>query len=157
MTPASLHLRYQLDQMGPTPAALPAGTRFVRFEPAHHARPARFLLNAAYREGGGRVEEFDAWWPRLVADEEYDPALCFVVSAASDDALIGFAHCWTGAFIKDIAVALDWRNSGVGTALMQQIFQTFRARGAGQVELKVEASNPHGAISFYRKLGMKPA
>jgi len=157
MTIAFLHLSYRLEPDGQTQLRLPPRARFARFDPFRHARPARALLNTAYREGGGLVEDFEIWWPRLEADAEYDPELCFVVIDEADNSLIGFAQCWTSAFIKDIAVASSWRQSGVGTALMQRIFKTFEARGESRVDLKVETGNPNGARAFYTKLGMVPA
>lgn len=67
---------------------------------------------------------------------------------------MGFAQCWTSAFIKDIAVSHDWRGKGVGRALMAEVFTLFKARGASAVTLKVEADNPSGAVRFYQALGM---
>ena len=119
------------------------------------AQAARALLNDAYRKGGGAVEDFGAWWPALQSDSEFDPALCFVALDKETGVMAAFAQCWTSGFIKDIAVAAPWRRKALGRALMHRIFQAFKSRGAAQVELKVQADNPHGALAFYASLGMQ--
>ena len=135
----------------------PAGVDLVRFDPARHARAARELLNMAYRDGGGSVEPFEQWWPSLVTDTEYDVRLCIAAAETGTGGLIGFAQCWTSGFIKDIAVHPAWRRRGLGKALMTQIFNVFKARGLASVSLKVERGNPHGAVHFYRGLGLGEA
>ena len=56
-------------------------------------------------------------------------------------ALAGVAQCWTGAFLKDLAVRPDMRRHGLGRALLHHCFAVFRRRGAPAVDLKVEAEN----------------
>jgi ribosomal protein S18 acetylase RimI-like enzyme len=109
---------------------------------------------AAYARGGGYVEPFAIWWPSLIGDAEYDPALCFV---AADEAgeIVGVAQCWTSAFVKDLAVAPTARRQGLGAALLCQAFHVFRERGAAHLDLKVEADNPTGALRLYRALGFR--
>lgn len=51
-----------------------------------------------------------------------------------------------------IAVDPDFRNRGIGTALMKEIFRRFQARGVSHVRLEVRKSNAT-AIRFYRSLG----
>jgi ribosomal protein S18 acetylase RimI-like enzyme len=119
----------------------------ARQAPAVHA-----LLQSAYAGGGGCVAPFGPWWSSLAADVEYDPALC-VVAQDADGVLVGVAQCWTSAFVKDLAVHPIWWRRGVGRALLLQVFQVFRSRGAETVALKVQADNV-AAIRFYERLGM---
>jgi len=134
----------------------PLGIGLVEFESIRHAKLARLLLNAVYRDGGGEILEFETWWKALIADDEYDPALCFVAED-SDGVLVGFAHCWATGFVKDIAVTPECRRRGLGKALMVSIFEAFQSRGLPAVELKIDPKNPHGVDAFYLSLGMELA
>ncbi len=133
----------------------PQGASLTSFEPARDGIDARTLLNNAYAKGGGEIQDFATWSTQLITDEEYDPTLCFVVREATTGRIIGFAQCWTSAFVKDLAVAEDWRGKGLGRTLMAHIFEAFDRRNAVKVELKVEADNPSGAVKFYEAIGME--
>src|SRR5262245_1810932 len=47
--------------------------------------------------------DFAAWWARRSQDEEFDPALCFLVFDA-EGRLVAAACSWTSAFVKELAV-----------------------------------------------------
>lgn len=149
-----IKFRMSLDIPLNEPSCRPKGTDWPDFCGQQHPEQAWFLLNEAYASGGGTIEPFGEWWPKLAADSEFDPKLCFVAIDRETSRLIGFAQCWTSGFVKDLAVAAPWRRMGLGTALLRAAFREFKSRGAHFVDLKVEASNPHGAVSFYRRLGM---
>jgi ribosomal protein S18 acetylase RimI-like enzyme len=117
------------------------------------ARDAHALLELAYANGGGSVPAFQAWWRALSQDSEYDPDLCFPVYE-EEEKLVGFAQCWTSAFVKDLVVHPDFCKRGIGRALLLHIFQVFQRRGARAVDLKVQPDNPSGAAQFYANLGM---
>ena len=85
-------------------------------------------------------------------DSEFDPELCFLVEVG--DELAAAAICWTSAFVKDIVVHESWRRRGFGESLLRLAFRTFQARGARQVELKVQAQNS-SAIRLYERVGMR--
>ncbi|MDB5623519.1 MAG: hypothetical protein JWR39_2082 [Devosia sp.] len=110
------------------------------------------LLLLTYRDGGGSVAPFEAWWTALVEDEEFDPDLVIIAADAGNQP-VGLAQCWTGGFVKDLTVAPDWRNRGLGAALLRTAFRAFACRGLPSVDLKVEADNT-AAQRFYRRLGM---
>ena len=133
------------------PAELPAGLRLVPFE-IDVARACRELMNRVYADGFGDVVEFDAWWPWLTGDDDYDPRLMFV--AARDGEVVGFCHCWTGAFIKDVVVEPSARGTGLGTAMVTMALLAFRAHGASSVDLKTEVENVK-AQSLYRRPGFE--
>lgn len=134
------------------PPAFPSGFVLSAFAPERHARKARALLNESYASGGGDVQAFEDWWPALQADAECDVDLCFVVEDEKSNLLAAFAHCWTSAFIKDIAVAPSYRNHGVARGLLQAISIRFAARGHSHLDLKVISDNAP-AIELYRSLG----
>lgn len=149
--PLVLTMRRLLSGSLPQPA-WPDGVRRVDFVPDRHARAVHALLRAAYRQGGGYVEPFGLWWPSLQGDAEYDPALCLVAVDGRDE-VVGVAQCWTGAFVKDLAVAPDRRRQGLGAALLSSVLHVFRERGAEFVALKVRSDNPTGAIGLYLACG----
>ena len=117
-----------------------------------HAAPAHALMMAAYGPDEGSVPPFGVWWPELERDSEYDPELVFL-ARTGDGRLAGICQCWTSAFVKDLAVAPDFRGRGIGEALMLSAFEAFRARGAAHVDLKVLSGNTR-AIRLYQRLGM---
>lgn len=148
-----LRMRRALNDPLPAPA-WPRGARLVPFTPDKHAPKVHALLGRAYARGGGYVEPFAIWWPSLRDDAEYDPALCLIAVNDSGD-VVGVAQCWTSAFIKDLAVHPAYRRQGLGSALLLEALRMFRERGAGSVDLKVQADNPTGAMRFYRAHGFE--
>lgn len=53
-----------------------------------------------------------------------------------------------------IAVSPEMRRHGIGTALIEQLFDAARARGTARVFLEMRRGNP--AIHLYRKFGFEP-
>ena len=96
--------------------------------------------------------DFDQWWPALVEDNEFDPALV-LIAADPDGQPLGLAQCWTSGFLKDLAVAPEARNQRVGSWLLDRVFNAFAARGLPHVDLKVEPDNI-SAQRFYARYGM---
>jgi hypothetical protein len=81
---------------------------------------AHGVLAAGFWEGGGGAPIFRQWWQALRRGEEFDPALVFIAVEGAD--VIGMAHCWTSAFLKDLAVH--------PRARVLAAFNAFAARGA---------------------------
>jgi ribosomal protein S18 acetylase RimI-like enzyme len=133
------------------PPAWPEGSHVRGFHTSDGPR-LHALLEHGYRRGGGNVEAFDVWLPKLTGDAEFDPDLCFLVEAG--DELAAAAICWTSAFVKDIVVQETWRRHGLGEALLRLAFRAFQERGATGVELKVQAQNA-SAIRLYERVGMR--
>ena len=130
----------------------PTGFSIVGFRPTRHAPFVHGMLEEGYRGGGGRVSGLADWWSQLSTDAEYHPDLVFLVADRSA-APVAAAICWTSAYVKDLVVARDARRQGLASCLLRHVFQTFHARGANAVELKVEATND-AALALYRSLGM---
>jgi ribosomal protein S18 acetylase RimI-like enzyme len=145
-----LRMRIELPSQIPSPAW--AEGSHVRGFHASDARRLHELLEHGYRRGGGSVEPFETWLPALTGDSEFDPGLCFLVEVGDD--LAAAAICWTSGFVKDIAVHETWRRRGFGESLLRLAFQTFQARGATRVELKVHAQNAP-AVRLYERVGMR--
>ena len=114
---------------------------------------AHALLRDCYENGYGIVPvDFDAWWAATRHDSEFDASLCFC--AVQNGNLVGFALCWTSAFVKDIGVSSQFRRQGIGEALLRTAFHSFRLRGAPTLALKVQPDNDT-ARRLYGKLGFR--
>jgi ribosomal protein S18 acetylase RimI-like enzyme len=149
-------LRMRRDLSGAIePPILPAAVVVVTLGPKpdkKRAAAAHSVLEAGFWEGGGGAPIFRQWWKALRKDEEFDPELVFLAVQNAD--VIGMAHCWSSAFVKDLAVHPRVRRRGVGRALMLQAFNAFAARGASHVDLKVREENAP-AIALYHSLRMQ--
>lgn len=110
-------------------------------------------LHALFDLAFGDTGPFDLWWPARSGDAEFDPALCFLAFDA-ETGLAGAAQCWTGAYVKDLAVHPKARGRGLGEALMLTAFRAFRDRGAAHVDLKTNRVGNAAAYRLYRRLGM---
>lgn len=153
MATASPHLVLRRVLAAPLLAApLPEGVTIVPYS-KEHAHAARELMRRVYpgglNDGGISFEGFWAW---LTGDAEYDAKLMFVATA--DGEVVGFCHCWTSDFIKDLVVAPEWEGRGLGTALLTLALAAFKARGADAVSLKTDLDNIR-AQSLYRRLGFE--
>ena len=85
-------------------------------------------------------------------DAEYDQDL-MILAVDTDQLPVGAMHCWTSAYIKDLAVSPDARRRGVGSFLLRHAFWTFHIRGAEYVDLKVGDKNS-AALALYASEGM---
>ena len=129
----------------------PADVYLTKLTP-ENAKEVHDLLVLGYQNGGGSVSPFADWWSDLLSDSEFDASLCLLVG--DKQGIVGLAQCWTSAYIKDLVVHPRRRNQGIGKSLLLYAFETFRRRGAGAVDLKVEESNA-SAIRLYLSSGMQ--
>lgn len=133
----------------PAPA-WPDGFVLRTFEPAD-APDVHALLTRVFDDGDDGP--FEQWWPGVRDDAEFDPQLFFLVHDASGR-LAAVAHCWTGAFLRDLAVAPEARRLGLAEALMWHVFGVFQQRGAAHVDLKTNTVENADALRLYLRLGM---
>ena len=101
---------------------------------------------------GSDLPDRNGWWTALTGDSEFEAALCFVALDA-ELRIVGVAQCWTSGFLKDLAVHPDFQRLGIGECLLRQVFRAFRARGASNLDLKVDTGNAP-AIRLYARAGM---
>jgi len=138
-------------------------------EPADYPQLEDFLYHAIYLPPGTpsvpRELIFD---PEIyIYVKDFDPATrpgdCGVV-AERDGKLLGIA--WTRIIpayghIDDetpelaISVLPECRGQGLGTVLMERLFDELRAQGYTRTSLSVQKDNP--AVRFYRRLGYETA
>jgi ribosomal protein S18 acetylase RimI-like enzyme len=134
----------------PPPVPWPDSSRLASFTP-ELAPQVHELLVLGYQQGGGYVPSYESWAAGFDSDPEFDPALCFI--ACDDHGLVGVAHCWTSAFIRDLVIHPRARRQGLAMALLAHAFAAFHLRHEACVDLKVLETN-HSARRLYETSGM---
>src|SRR5258705_419289 len=91
----------------------------------------------------------------LDENQDFVPAMWFLVER--DGELIACALHWKEGqgrgWVKDIVVRESERGRGLAKALLQHAFRAYAERGADRVGLKVDSTNPTGALQLYERLG----
>jgi GNAT superfamily N-acetyltransferase len=92
-----------------------------------------------------------------------DPRLGFLLVARAADRIIGVAyaatllsaeHCGFVSSLEELYVAPEWRQQGVGTALLSAILD--RAGTSGMVAIELEVDTGHSrVISLYQRFGFR--
>ena len=97
----------------------------------------------------------DEWLAFMTGHDEFDPALWFLVER--DGELVACALHWkehqSSGWVKDIVVAESERGHGLGTSLLHHALRAYAAREVDRVGLKVDSSNPTGALQLYARVG----
>jgi mycothiol synthase len=101
------------------------------------------------------VRSHEGWLSFMTAHDEFDSELWFLVER--DDELVACALHWKEqqgrGWVKDVVVRETERGHGLGRALLNHAFRAYAARGADRVGLKVDSTNPTGALQLYERLG----
>lgn len=142
----ALLLRRCLKHKGPQPV-WPAHLRWASLT-TENAEEAYQLLLAC----GAELAPGEEWHACFTRDPDYDPALCLL--AYDQHGLVGVAHGWASAFIKDLAVAPRARRRGIAVRLLAQLACSYQQRGEGWVDLKVREDN-HPARQLYARVGFR--
>jgi ribosomal protein S18 acetylase RimI-like enzyme len=120
--------------------------------PAVHA-----LLDEAYSGWDSTYVPLShaGWLTFMTEHAEFDPELWFLVER--DGALVATALHWKEwagrGWVKDIVVRERERGQGLAKALLRRGYQAYKARGADRVGLKVDSTNPTGAVQLYEREG----
>jgi mycothiol synthase len=115
------------------------------------------LLDDAYARWDATYvsRSHEGWLSFMTKHADFDPGLWFLVER--DGELVACALHWQQeqgrGWVKDLAVRERDRGRGIGKALLQHGFRAYAARGANRVGLKVDATNPTGALELYERLG----
>ncbi len=88
--------------------------------------------------------DINGWWPDgFIVVRGEDAIIAFIAGVVSAP---------RQARVLMLAVRKDYRNRGIGSALMAEFTKRCIARGITSIELEVRKSNA-GAIKFYNRLG----
>ena len=146
-----------LDGDLPEPA-WPDGVRVREYEPIDAERVLA-LLDEAYGAWDDTYvpRPLDVWLEWMTAHDEFDPALWFLVER--DGELVACALHWRPTqrrgWLKDLVVRADQRGAGLGKALLHHGFRAYAQRDADRVGLKVDSTNPTGAVQLYERTGFE--
>ena len=112
------------------------------------------LVQTAFDWAGRERQPFDEWRSFLMREDLFDPEIWFLAIADGDivGVCLGVEYPGEG-WVRQLAVATEWRRRGLGTALLRQAFLVFRQRGLAKVGLAVDSANSK-ALRFYEDLGM---
>lgn len=144
---------------GPIPEPRWAGGVRVRSYEPRDALAVQALLDEAYSGWDDTyvTRPHDDWLQWMTAHDEFDPALWFL--AERDGELVACALHWKEhqgrGWLKDVVVRADQRGAGLGRALVEQGLRAYRERGAERVGLKVDSTNPTGAVQLYERAGFE--
>ncbi len=100
---------------------------------------AHGLLAQSHLLDDGPWLDHKDWLDAFEHNPEFDRSRCFL--AIDSDRVVGLITCWTSAFIKDLAVHPDYRNRGIGAALINHLFVHLGRCNEVAVDLKVMENN----------------
>jgi GNAT superfamily N-acetyltransferase len=134
----------------------PAGISVRSYEDADGER-VHTLLDANYAGWDTTYipVPHDEWLAFMTDHDEFDPALWYLVEREGE--LVGCALHWrehqAAGWVKDIVVAESERGHGLGKALLHHALRVYAQRRVERVGLKVDSSNPTGALQLYGRVG----
>jgi ribosomal protein S18 acetylase RimI-like enzyme len=125
----------------------------VRTYAQRDAAAVHKLLDEAYLGWDSRYVPIphEDWVQLMTGDVEFDATVWWLAEREGD--LAGCALHWSSGWLKDLAVRSSERGLGLGRALVLEGLNEFARRGVARVGLKVDASNPTGAVGLYERLG----
>ena len=103
-------------------------------------------------------ESFELWSHWFREDTAFDPSLWFLAEAGDDLAGIALTRVSENepdlGWVRILGVLPEFRQRGLGQALLRHTFGEHAKRGLGRVGLGVDAENPTGAVRVYERAGM---
>ena len=103
-------------------------------------------------------EPYELWRHWFVEDPAFDPSLWFMAEHGDD--LVGIVIARAAEYepglgwVRILGVLPEYRQRGLGQALLRHTFAEFERRGFDAVGLGVDAENPTGAVRVYERAGM---
>jgi mycothiol synthase len=103
-------------------------------------------------------DPYESWLHWMVEEPSFDRSLWFL--AEQDDDLAGIILSRAPenepglGWVRILGVLPEYRNKGLGEALLRHTFAEFASRGFKSVGLGVDAENPTGAVRVYERAGM---
>jgi mycothiol synthase len=141
-----------LDAPAPVPA-WPAGINVRAWASEDDDQPMYLSLEEAFKDHWGHIPTSFAAWRRK--GEHFDPGLWLLAFDGAEiaGALVGGQHLEMG-WISQLGVRREWRQRGLGQALLREVFAAFRDRGWTRAGLDVDADSETGATRLYERAGM---
>lgn len=103
-------------------------------------------------------EPHELWRHWMVDDPGFDRSLWFCAEHGDDLAAIVIARAPENepgvGWIRVLGVLPEYRQRGLGQAMLRHAFAEFARRGFNAVGLGVDAENPTGAVRVYERAGM---
>ncbi len=133
---------------------LPPGIDVRPFDPATEEQAVYRVIEDAFSEWPDRERQTPGFWPtQMLERSDYDPGLLFV--AVDGTQVVGAAFCTLypdEGWVHFLGVARNHRGRGLGTALLQASFETFRRLGSPLIGLGTDSRA--GALDLYLHVGM---
>jgi mycothiol synthase len=148
------------------PVEMPAGIRLRTFDPGRDAETVWRVDNAAFRDHWGHtqgeLEEFLHW----ITNPDLRPDLWFLAEDEASGEIVGLSlnmiyPDWiaqTGrqeGYVDSLAVLRQYRQRGLGTALLVQSLHALRQAGMEAAHLHADADNLTGAMRLYERVGFR--
>ena len=89
--------------------------------------------------------------PEVMEWDEFDAISLHALACDDDKQPIGTARLLPNGHIGRMAVLKQWRNRGIGSAMLQELLKESVKRGSTQAMLSAQAK----AVGFYEKFGFK--
>jgi len=146
---------------------LPEAPESVTIRPVRHDDDAEMrvfygILDAAFRDtpdyesaGYDNYRQRLAVLPSITWDEWFVAEVDGVPAAILQSADQSGEQ--NEGWIKNLAVAKEFRGCGLGRLLLQTAFATYAAKGRTSAGLGVDMTNPTGAYRVYQNVGMRAA
>lgn len=141
---------------------LPEGMTYVTWTPQRAGLFFKAYDHAFRDRPGFPGWTEDIWCHNLTADADFRPDLSLLIMDGTE--ALGFAICHVESeggdkhggegWIVQMGVRPSWRNRGLGSALLCEAMQRFKADGLRYAMLDVNVNNPQ-ALSVYRRLGFE--
>ena len=106
-------------------------------------------------------EPVELWSHWFLKDTAFDPSLWFLAEAGDTLAGISLTRASENepglGWVRILGVMPEFRQRGLGQALLRHTFAEYASRGLDRVGLGVDAENPTGAVRVYERAGMHVA
>lgn len=143
----------------PSGPVWPEGVLVRTFDQERDTRAVYRLVQDAFGDNERHnAESFEEWQTFMIERDVFEPGLWFIAEAEGE--IVGCVLCPNyedEGWIRQLAVARDWRRRGLGTALLRQAMVEFSRRGRRELGLVVDSWNRTGAKELYERAGMTVA
>lgn len=117
------------------------------------------LMNKSHIDGIVEIENesFAIPWSRASVEKELSNNLAIYVVAVENEKVIGYGGMWhivNEGHITNIAVHKDYRQKGIGNAIINKLFEIAEEKEMIGLTLEVRKSNIP-ALELYKKNGFK--